>query len=135
MSRFTIAAILAAAIFAAGCSDDTPTTPTPTTPETLTDTFTGTLNRNGASTFTFSINAAGTVYVTLTSVADSALTVGLSLGTWNGAACSTVLSNDSAVQGTTLTGTATGIGTLCARVYDVGKVSNPVDYQLTVIHF
>jgi len=45
-----------------------------------------------------------------------------------------VLTNDAAVQGTTLTGSVTAQGTLCARVYDVGKATTPLDYQITVVH-
>ncbi|HUR34204.1 MAG TPA: hypothetical protein VM032_10450 [Vicinamibacterales bacterium] len=137
MSRFTIAAMLVAALSAAGCSNDNPTTPTAPTPEAVTVTFTGTLTRNGATTFPFSVSAAGTVSATLTSITDASVMVGLSLGTVpsTGAGCSVVLSNDAAVQGTSIYGTASNLGTLCARVYDVGKVVDPQDYQLTVVHF
>ena len=68
------------------------------------------------------------------SVADTTTAVGLSLGTWNGASCNVVLANDAALQGTTVTGAVSGVGTLCARVYDVGKVTNPLDYQISVVH-
>ncbi|MEQ1912350.1 MAG: hypothetical protein ABMA15_26245 [Vicinamibacterales bacterium] len=133
MSRFPLAALVAAVLFSSACSN-TPTTPTTTTTETVTDTFSGTLSRNGASSYAFSVATAGFVYATLTSVADSTTVVGLSLGTWTGTSCTVVLSNDQAVQGTTVTGSVTGLGTLCARVYDVGKVASPIDYQVTVVH-
>jgi hypothetical protein len=135
MRRFPLAALFAAVLFTAACSNSTtaPTTTTTTT-TTVTDTFAGTLNRNGASSFAFSVQAAGLVYATLTSVADSTITVGVSLGTWTGTSCTVVLSNDQALQGTTITGSVTAAGTLCARVYDVGKVANPLDYQITVVH-
>ena len=133
MSRFPLAAIVAAVLFNSACSN-TPTTPTTPTATTVTDTFSGTLSRNGASSYAFSVATAGFVYATLTSVADSTAIVGLSLGTWTGTSCTVVLSNDQAVQGTTVTGSVTGLGTLCARVYDVGKVASPLDYQITVVH-
>ena len=133
MSRFPLAALVAAVLFSSACSN-TPTTPTTPTTTTVTDTFSGTLSRNGASSYAFSVSAAGFVYATLTTVADSTTVVGLSLGTWTGTSCTVVLSNDQAVQGTTVTGSVTGIGTLCARVYDVGKVASPLDYQITVVH-
>lgn len=135
MSRFTFAALLALALSGAACSSNTTTSPTTTTtPTSYTDTFTGTLTKNGATNFQFSVAAAGSVFATLSSVADTSTQVGLSLGTWNGLNCSIVLANDNALQGTTVTGTVTGTGTLCARVYDVGKVTSPLDYQITVIH-
>ena len=133
MSRYPLAAIVAAVLFSSACSN-TPTTPTTPTTATVTDTFSGTLSRNGASSYAFSVSAAGFVYATLTSVADSTTAVGLSLGTWTGTSCTVILSNDQAVQGTTVTGSVTGLGTLCARVYDVGKVASPLDYQITVVH-
>jgi hypothetical protein len=123
MSRFTLAAMLGAALSAAACSNNPstlPTTPTPT-PTIVTDTFNGTLARNGATTFPFSV---------------SSILVGMSLGVWNGAAssCSALLSNDQAAQGATILGTASGIGTLCLRVYDIGRVVDPIDYTVTVQH-
>jgi len=133
MSRFTIAALLACA-FSAACNNTTTTPTTPTTAASFTDTFTGTLNKNGASNFQFSVAAAGAVFATLSSVADSSMQVGLSLGTWNGVSCTIILANDNAQLGTTVSGTASGVGTLCARVYDVGKVTTPLDYQITVVH-
>ena len=136
MSRFTIAAMLVAALSAAGCSNNTTTSPTTPTVTPVTDTFTGTLTHNGASSFAFSVSAGGLVYASLTSVADPSVVVGLSLGTWNtgSSSCTTVIANDGALQGTTITASATGIGTLCARVYDVGKVVDPLDYQITITH-
>jgi hypothetical protein len=134
MSRLIIAAIFAAAVSAAGCGDDTPTAPTPN-PTIVTDPFSGTLTRNGAATHIFSVNAGGTVSATLTSVSDPNAIVGLSLGALSGTQCAVNISNDSASQGAVIAGSATGAGTLCARVYDVGKLSDAVDYQITVTHY
>lgn len=138
MSRFKFAAMLAIALSAAACSNnDTITSPTTTTPVSVTDTFNGTLNRNGATSFPFNVSAQGAVYATLTSVADSTISMGLGLGIWNTttSTCSIVLANDAALQGATVTGSATNIGQLCVRVYDVGTVVAPLDYQLTVVHY
>ncbi len=138
MSRSKFAAMLAIALSAAACSkNNTVTSPTATTPVAVTDTFNGTLNRNGAASFPFNVSAQGYVQATLTSVADATIPMGLSLGIWNTttAACSIVLANDTALQGTTVTGSATNVGQLCVRVYDVGKVVDPLDYQLSVVHY
>lgn len=139
MSRFTLAGLVALALSAGACgnstsSSTTTTTTSPTTSTTVTDTFSGTLTRNGASSFAFSVSARGVILATLTSLADSTAVVGLSLGTWSGSSCTVVLSNDQAVQGASITGAASGVGTLCARVYDVGKSTTPLDYQITVVH-
>ena len=123
----------------AGCDDNT-TSPTPTTttvPNTAatTETFTDTLQKNGAITFNFTAAGAGTVILTLTSVSDSSLQIGLSLGTWTGTACQVVIANDAAAQSAVVTGTLTAAASLCARVYDAGaKVNPPVDFTVTAAH-
>jgi hypothetical protein len=117
------------------CANNSTTT-TPTTPTTTTtETFEGTLNPNGAKTFPFTVLAAGTVTATLTTVSpDASVAIGLALGTWNGAACQIVLANDSATQGTVLTGSASAAGNLCTRVYDVGNLTDVASFVVTVEH-
>ena len=127
--------VLGLAAGAAACgSSSTPTTPTTPTP-TVTDTFNGTLNQNGATTFSFTAAASGSISATLATLApDSTLKIGLSLGTWNGAACTIVIANDGATQGTAVGGNINSAGNYCVRVYDIGNVTNPVTYTVTVTH-
>ncbi|MEX1127956.1 MAG: hypothetical protein WEB50_05275 [Vicinamibacterales bacterium] len=127
--------LLAAALAVAGCDNEienrTPTEPAPTT----TDTFTGTININGAATHTFTTVAAGLVTATLATVApDPAIQVGLGLGTWNGTNCQITLPKDDAVQGNAVIGQVSGPGALCARIYDVGKMTEALTYTVTVVH-
>jgi hypothetical protein len=128
--------IVLLAFLAAACDDDVITTPiTPTLPKT--ESFSGVVTQSGATTHNFDVGAAGSVVATLKSVgSDNTLVVSFSLGTWTGTACSIVLANDAATGGAILTGTMTGIGTLCARVGDVGNVpSGPgVAYTIEVVH-
>ena len=123
------------ALGAAGCDEDTtPTTPTTPTP-TVTESFGGTLNRNGAVTFSFTVAATGQVTATLAELGSSAVPVGVSLGNWNGTTCQIVLANDNAVQGTFVTGTMTATGDLCARIYDAsGNLETPVTFRVEVVH-
>jgi hypothetical protein len=123
-------------LMAAACGDDDPTTPTePTPPATVTENFSGTLNPNGGATHPFAAQRSGTISATLTAVApDSAIVMGLSLGTWNGAACQIVLANDNATQGTVVTALASSLGSFCVRVYDVGRLVEPTSYELQVVH-
>lgn len=107
--------------------------PTGATPLPVTETFTDTIERNGARTYPFVAQAGGTVQAALTSVSPDVL-LGVSLGTWNGLACQVIIANDKAAVGTVVTGTASAIGNLCARVYDVGAVSGPTEYTLQVFH-
>ena len=137
MRRVTLACTLMLPLLAAGCGDDpvTPTTATPTT--VVTDTFTGTITRNGATSHPFPIvsGAGGDVTAVLRAIApDSAAVVGMSLGTWNGTACQAVISNDRATVASSILGRATSTGTLCVRIFDVGAITEPQDYEVQVQH-
>lgn len=124
------------ALAASACGDDPPTPTAPTPPPMFTETFTGTLTRNGAQTHNFSSQASGTVTATLSSLApDSTVRVGLALGTWNGAVCQIVLSNDNAVVTTVVSGGVSAVGSLCVRIADVaGTLPVPTSYQIIVVH-
>lgn len=135
LRTFSGTVLLIGALLAAGCDNDPDTPVTPTEPDPVTDTFTGNINVNGAMTHTFAVARAGVVTSTLTAVTpDATVQVGFALGTWNGSNCQMVLSKDDAVQGNAVTGLASGPGTLCARVYDVGKLTGPLGYTITVSH-
>jgi len=126
--------LLMGALLATGCDND-PDIVTPTPPTLITDTFTGSINVNGAATHTFSVAVAGNVTATLTAVTpDAAIQVGFGLGTWNGTNCQLILTKDDGLQGNAVPGFASGPGTLCARIYDVGKLTQALGYTLTVVH-
>jgi hypothetical protein len=128
-------AILLLACGAAGCDDDTPDTPlAPSVP--VTETFTGTVTQNGASTHNFSTATSGAVTAKLTAIEpDNTVVVSFALGTWTGSACSVVLANDAATGGAELSGTMTGQGTLCARIADVGTIGTTgISYTIEVVH-
>lgn len=132
-----ILALTAFALGGAACdSGDTTPDPDPTEPTpTITETFAGSLAVNGAVTFNFTTTAAGTVTATLRSVTpDSGVPLGVSLGTWNGIICQVVLTNDKATQGTTVTGSVSGAGSLCVRVFDSGQVTQVTGFEVVVVH-
>lgn len=140
MRRVTLACTLLFSLLVAGCGDDdndTPTT-TPTTPsDTVTDIFSGTLTRNGGTSHPFPVISAagGDVIATLRSISPDATTVvGMALGTWNGTSCQAVIANDRAVVSASILGRATSVGTLCLRIYDIGTVVDPQDYEVEVVH-
>jgi hypothetical protein len=131
------ALMLAAAVAVAGCDNDvenqTPTEP----PPTVTETFEGTINPNGAATHTFSVSVGGTVSATLLQLSpDPAIAVGFAIGTWNSTsdACQLVISNDNATQGVILNGNASRGGLLCTRIFDTGRLAAPVSYTISVTH-
>ena len=129
--------VIPLAAFAFGCSgdiDDFPTTPDPVI---VTEMFTGTLNVNGATTHNVFTGATGEVTATLTSLGENPpAKVGMSLGTLGTTSvCTVVLHNDSAAVSSALRGTVSTLsGSLCLRIYDVGALTGPVDYTLTVSH-
>jgi len=120
---------------AAACGDETPTTPTPTEPVTVTDTFSGTINKNGAATHRFTTAAAGDLSATLNSLSpDDTVVVGLGVGAWNGSVCNILLARDEAVKSTVIYGTVNASGELCVRIYDVGRIGDTTNYEISVTH-
>jgi len=132
---FLAVALAAVALGAGACDDNnSPTLPTnPEPPATVTETFTGTVNPNGAVTHSFSTESAGTLTATLTVVSPN-VKIGLALGTWNGISCKIEIAADAAQQGVTVTGTASALGAFCARIYDVGELTENVSYEVRVTH-
>ena len=135
--RAALFGLVAVPMFA--CSN-TPVVPTNPILNPSTDTFTGTLSVNGAFTHIFTINTLGSVTVTIVNLApDASQLVGLSLGVWNGTACSTSpatggAASDIATTGTSITLNATSAGNLCSRLYDVGFITTPVLYTMQITH-
>jgi hypothetical protein len=138
MYRFVPHALLLGALLsitACGSDADAPTSPTPEPPPTITETFSGSIGRNGAATHTFLAQDSGTLTVTLTTLAPEGLeAIGMSLGTWNGAACAIGIANTNAAQGAVILGLASSAGNLCVFVQDVGKITDTASYEITVIH-
>ena len=137
LRSFPLRALLLLAPLAVACGgDDATDTPTTPTPVAVTEQFPGDLNPNGGRTHPFVVQQAGTVSAKLSALApDDTLTVGLSIGTWNGQVCQIILRNDAALLNTTVTGTAQQTGQFCVSVYDVGKLTESITYQIDITHF
>jgi len=129
----TLAAIIALTTWACGGAT-TATSPTSPLIPTTTETFQGTLTPNGAQVYSFS-SLVGTITETLTTVSpDATAAIGLSIGTWDGSSCTTFKANDNAIQGTVVTVGVTVAGPVCARVYDVGKLTGTINFTVTLEH-
>jgi len=128
--------LLAVVALATGACNNNPVLPIAPGPGTpVTDSFSGTLSKNGAFTHAFSISSLGTITAAIVGLApNSAQIVGLQLGVWNGTSCTASSSTDVATTGSSITLTASGAGIVCARLYDVGFIDDPVLYQMTVVH-
>ncbi len=102
----------------------------------LTETFSGTLTQQGASTHTFSVVQNGAARITLVSLAPfSNVTVGMGAGTVGDGTCILTASDVRMRPGETLTAEL-GAGTSCVVIYDVGDLSGlePISYSLEVVH-
>ena len=130
-----VAASLALLIMG-GCRNSSDESVVAPPPPTLTDTFSGTLTLNGATTFSFTVTGAGNITAQLTTLSpDSTKPVGVSLGTWNGSICQIILRNDNSVQGSQVVGTASTNGSFCVSIYDAaGTVAAPQTYAIDVFH-
>ena len=130
-----VSVLLIASLAVTACDNGDP--PTAPTPPTVTETFTGSLTLNGSQLHTFIATTAGAVTATLSTVEPSTSpALGFSMGTWDGVVCSAALTNNFAVQSSTLNGTVVGITPLCVRLFDASgtiPAETPVNYTITVL--
>jgi hypothetical protein len=137
MRRTSLLIILLVGV--AGCAGSNSTTPATTTPTVArtTDTFTGTVAAGGSDAHSFTVTAAGTIDVTLTSATPpSTIVMGLSIGMPADGKCTALAgatTNAAAGAAVQLSGVASP-GTLCVDVHDAGGQSAAVSYTVTVTH-
>ncbi|HET9264766.1 MAG TPA: hypothetical protein VFO14_17075 [Vicinamibacterales bacterium] len=128
--------MLLAVLLVGGACDNGDIVTIPDSP-TVTETYTGTVARNGSQIHSFISNAHGAVTATLTAVEPTGSpAIGFSMGTWDGTICSAVLTNNNATVTSQLTGTIVGISSLCIRLFDpFTRVPDdaPVNYTVTVV--
>ena len=138
MYRSVVCAALSLTLIgSAACGDDPQNNPSPTPPsptEITEPPFTGTLTPNGGVSQPFTTIEAGPVNAIVRSLEPSTV-IGLALGTWNGTSCQWITANDNVGVGSGVAGLANGAGNLCARVYDVGKLTGPVKIQVQIRHY
>jgi hypothetical protein len=139
MSRAVVGTLLLVITSLGAACDDTPTAPTDQPPESpvVSETFAGTVTVNGAVTHPFVVATPAAVQARLQNVSPLTETaMGFSMGTWNTQtqSCTTIISNDNALTGAVLIGSATTSGAFCVRVYDVGKLTAPNSYEVVVEH-
>jgi hypothetical protein len=123
-------ALLSLVLAACGGTDNA--NPTAPTVNTRVERFTGTLTVNGAQTHTFTVEVAGGVLAVLADLTPDGGVVGFQLGTQNGTLCTAVISADAAEEGERIVGATSTAGELCVRIYDVGRLSAPVNYTVQV---
>jgi hypothetical protein len=133
ISRFALVVLIG--VCAACGGDDDPITPTEPTPTAVTETFSGTVTRNGAITHAFIVERAGQTTAAITALTPSDAVVGLSIGPLSVQACTQAVARENATMGTQIIGTASA-GNFCVRVFDPnGSLTAAVDYTISVTHF
>jgi len=142
MRRLLVALLAFTVCSAAACnnSSDSSTTPTSPTIPLTSQTFTGTIAVGGASSNTnFVVAQNGEVDITITSMGPpSNIIMGIAIGipsTTDTSCVAPVSATDPHVQASTtpLVGSLTA-GTYCVRLYDLGFMSAPVNYTISVAH-
>jgi len=143
LSRYFVAALVLL-IAACGQSDTSTSTtePSTTAPPSSVEAFSGTLQPTGTNLHSFTVRETGYVEITLIGVVpqlgtgpSAPITLGLGIGTPSGTGTCMVLYQVNAQAGTAaqIIGTATA-GPDCLTVFDVGTLSQPVNYTVTVAH-
>ncbi len=134
MMKWIAALFAALAVTACTKSNSTAASTTPT-PAKTTDTFNGTVAVKGTDPHTFTVAASGQVDVTLTAATPS-VPLGLSVGTNAGSGCAAV-AGGSVVASPGTVAQLSGVmspGTYCVAAFDIGTLSQPVSYTVSVAH-
>ena len=108
--------------------------PRPTNPPAKVVSFTGTLQPNGTGSHTFTVAQEGYVEATLLGLgAAGGTTVGFAIGTAGLTGTCEPIRSVTTGPGTAAQIIGTGLpGTLCVTIYDVGNLTGPALYTITV---
>ena len=121
-------------LLVAACSNDkTPTTPTNTS-GTRSETWSSTVAPGGQSSRSFTLDASGTINVTLTAAGAAALGLGVGLPRTTGGGCRLGVSVNASAGTTPQISTAADAGQYCVEVYDLGTITDPVGFAVKIDH-
>jgi len=123
---------ISAAMMLAGCgSNSTPTTPSNPS-STVKENWSSVVAPGGASTRSFTVNSAGNIVVTLT--AGPTVGLGIGLPRTNGGGCRLGVSVNASPATTPQISTQADAGQYCVQVFDLGTLTDPVGFALTIEH-
>jgi len=115
----------------AGCGSS----PAAPSKEQVTDTLTGTLNATNTNVHTFTATGSGDIILTLDRLDPTpTITIGIGLGTVSNGSCSLQFANETFRVGTVWTNGVGSAGSYCVAVYDIGNLTQPVTYSITLVH-
>jgi hypothetical protein len=126
---------MATAVAVAGCGSNATTTATsPSTPAgPSSEIWSSVLAPGGASSHAFTVNATGTISVTMTS-AGGTVGLGVGLPRVTGGGCRLgVTVNASAASAPQITAQADA-GQYCVQVFDLGTLTDPIPFALKIDH-
>ena len=138
----TSALVAALGIAAAGCSSTAAPSSTTTTTivSTQAEAFTGSLDRQGSSFYSFNVTTAGNVGVTLASLTTGTpgpavgTVMGIGIGVPSGTDCAVTDSLNVAPALTVQLTVSKAVGTYCVRVFDIGNLTGPVNFGVRIVH-
>ena len=142
LSRCVAALVLLTAACSGSDTSTSTTAPSASALPAAVEAFSGTLQPQGTNLHTFTVAQTGYVEVTLIGVVpqfaagpSAPVTVGLGIGTPSGTGTCLVLYQVNAKAGSAaqIIGTATA-GPDCLSIFDVGNLTQPVNYTVTVAH-
>ena len=123
---------ISAAMMLAGCGSDSTAT-TPSNPSsTVKETWSSVVAPRGASTRSFTVNSAGTIVVTLT--AGPTVGLGIGLPRTSGGGCRLGVSVNASPATTPQISTQADAGQYCLQVFDLGTLTDPIGFALTIEH-
>ena len=138
MRRSAVALALSLGVLTVGCGkENTTTTTTPTTPTgPTTSIFASRLTPGGAASRSFGATTTGTVTVMLTNAAGPSTVVGLGIGvpTTGVAKCALSTAIKTAPGSTPQISAAVDAGQYCVTVYDLGTLTSPIDFSVTLVY-
>ena len=132
-SGFARRLLLVSVALVTACGDgNTSTTPSPTQTATS-ESWSSVVAPGGQSTRSFTVNASGTIAVTLTN-ADTTLGVGVGLPRLTGGGCRLGVSVNASAASSPQISAPADAGQYCVQVYDLGTLRDPVGFALKIDH-
>lgn len=136
-----LGAVAGVVLLAIACGNDSSTSTTPTetpAPPTVTEPYVGTIGIGGSGFYSFSVSRTGTVNLTLNAVSGvdgPGVMLSLALGVPSGFGCtaSGPTITTAAGPGPHLTASSPA-GVYCASVSDVGNLTGPATFDLSIAH-
>ncbi len=134
--RVLVLGLVLSGVLAAGCGEDNTSPTSPTTPAgPVTETFTSNLTVQGSAWRLISAAQGGTLSATITSASQPSSVVGFGLGIQGGSTTGCLLSHAvTAAAGSAPQLTAPiDAGVYCVKIFDVGGLSDPMGFTITIV--